>query len=596
MAVNRNDEFENRFDSSAVDLDNPNISVPLGSLSEEVGEAERLAVQESVTPDEVDPSKANIIDEQNQAEISLNLDPLPLSGFEKTGAQVEDPKSLADMLQSKFGAFNVYGGGAPSTVDATSDSLSLALGSGNVDLSGTKTDAIEEAVKGEEELFGADAYTPDTGLGTLASEGYDYAKGKLNNLYESYFGDPYAGQNTVTTSTPYGPSPVGGAALFGSGVNLATYASPFSTSLAGQAGGMFSSAGSNFASQGSIGLSSAPPASLAGQGAGSTATSSGASAMKIFGQAASIYGIYDGIKNKDYFSAGTALITLLNPATAIPMAIMNATRMLFGAWSASNRPKPKFGGAEFKAEKNRLTATGGYGYNGYQPSAGQATVASIADYVNTYVKTFGLQFNGTKWAKAIEADPRLNRYDTMNDSGYNDPSVLSRKIFETKGLITGTPTYNGQPITSQEDYKAKMEEFNEYYKKTALERGGLVDAEAVGINTPLSNEYDKITFKVSNQVGGGGTGRQYTQRTTGGGRGGSGGTTQTGYWQTTGGGGRGGGNRVWVPAAPNVVVDSSPYGSSAYAISYRYEDATPYDMLYRNLVGNFNRGQGGTYY
>ena len=75
MAVNRNAEFENRFDSSAVDLDNPNISVPLGSLSEEVGEAERLAVQESVTPDEVDPSKANIIDEQNQAEISLNLDP-----------------------------------------------------------------------------------------------------------------------------------------------------------------------------------------------------------------------------------------------------------------------------------------------------------------------------------------------------------------------------------------------------------------------------------------------------------------------------------------------------------------------------------------
>lgn len=83
MAVNRNDEFENRFDSGAVDLDNPNINVPLGSLSEEVGEAERLAVQESVTPDEVDPSKANIIDEQNQAEISLNLDPLPLSGFEK---------------------------------------------------------------------------------------------------------------------------------------------------------------------------------------------------------------------------------------------------------------------------------------------------------------------------------------------------------------------------------------------------------------------------------------------------------------------------------------------------------------------------------
>ncbi len=363
--------------------------------------------------------------------------------------------------------------------------------------------------------------------------------------------DNLAGATQVRS--PSGPMPVG--SYLGSGVNLATYATPFGTSLAGQAGGMFSSAGSNFATQGSIGLSSAPPASLAGQGAGSTATSSGASAMKVFGQAASIYGIYDGIKNKDYFSAGTALITLLNPATAIPIAVVNAAKMLFGAWSASKRPKPKFGGAEFKAEKNRLMATEGYGYNGYQPSAGKATVASIADYVNTYVKTFGLQFNGTRWAKAIEADPRLNRYDTMDDSGYRDPSVLARKIFETDGLITGTPTYFGQPITSQEDYKAKMEEFNEYYKKTALERGGLVDAAAVGIDPDtLSNEHNKITFKVSNQVGGGGTGRQYTQRTTGGGRGG-GGTTQTGYWQTTGTGGRGGGNRVWVPAAPNVVVD-----------------------------------------
>jgi hypothetical protein len=600
MAVNRNDEFENRFDSGAVDLDNPNISVPLGSLSEEVGEAERLAVQESVTPDEVDPSKANIIDEQNQAEISLNLDPLPLSGFEKTGAQVEDPKSLADMLQSKFKSFNVYGGTPPSTVDASYDPLSLALEQADkIDLSGTKTDAIEEATKDKMNDYGADPYMPDTGLGTLASEGYGYVKGKIRDLYGSYFGDPYAGQNTTTAGatqvrSPSGPMPVG--SYLGSGVNLATYATPFGTSLAGQAGGMFSSAGSNFATQGSIGLSSAPPASLAGQGAGSTATSSGASAMKVFGQAASIYGIYDGIKNKDYFSAGTALITLLNPATAIPIAVVNAAKMLFGAWSASNRPKPKFGGAEFKAEKNRLMATEGYGYNGYQPSAGKATVASIADYVNTYVKTFGLQFNGTRWAKAIEADPRLNRYDTMDDSGYRDPSVLARKIFETDGLITGTPTYFGQPITSQEDYKAKMEEFNEYYKKTALERGGLVDAAAVGIDPDtLSNKHNKITFKVSNQVGGGGTGRQYTQRTTGGGRGG-GGTTQTGYWQTTGTGGRGGGNRVWVPAAPNVVVDQGYSGTNAYAISYRYEDATPFDMLYKNLVGNFNRGQGGTYY
>lgn len=162
-----------------------------------------------------------------------------------------------------------------------------------IDLSGTKTDAIEEAVKEGEEVFGADAYVPDTGLGTLASEGYDYAKGKLNNLYESYFGDPYAGQNTVTTSTPYGPSPVGGAALFGSGVNLATYATPFATSLAGQAG-------ANLASQASIGLSSAPPASLAGQGA-NFGTVAKSSTWATLGNAASVYGIYDGIKTKIIF-------------------------------------------------------------------------------------------------------------------------------------------------------------------------------------------------------------------------------------------------------------------------------------------------------
>ena len=488
MAVNRNDEFENRFDSGAVDLDNPNINVPLGSLSEEVGEAERLAVQESVTPDEVDPSKANIIDEQNQAEISLNLDPLPLSGFEKTGAEVEDPKSLADMLQSKFKSFNVYGGTPPSTVDASYDPLSLALEQADkIDLSGTKTDAIEEAVKEGEEVFGADAYVPDTGLGTLASEGYDYAKGKLNNLYESYFGDPYAGQNTVTTSTPYGPSPVGGAALFGSGVNLATYATPFATSLAGQAG-------ANLASQASIGLSSAPPASLAGQGA-NFGTVAKSSTWATLGNAASVYGIYDGIKNKDYFSAGTSLITLLNPATAVPIAILHAAKFALSHLFGGNSPKPKFGGVDLKASSNKLMTTRGYGYNAYRRETGQAVGASIADYVNQYVKDFGLQFNGNRWQKFLQENPRLERYDSTGETGYSDPSTMIRAILETEGMVTGTPTYNGQPITSQEDYKAKMEDFNKRYQDMAYKNGGLVDPVSVGINTPLSGEFTTVQTK-----------------------------------------------------------------------------------------------------
>ena len=606
-------DTENPFEADVTGLDV--VGVQPGAFDKALQLEQQQKMAELTNPQiETDVPEMEL---PTEAQIAVKRDPLELQTFDLLGRVEDDASSTTDTL-----GFNVNTKGL-----AELPKFDNELGDYRADL--TKRSTLKSiGVTGEEEEKAPidEVEMPDFGLEPDLDALYDAGMRKAQEYGQQGYGyvrdlfiDP---SPKIQTTGAYD-------------VTQGGYRQPYSTGYLG-----------TYPTQSSIGLSSAPPASLAGQGnvsmvpfatgtaaglanlgvrAGTqtglgtfstmgasgnvpfptglgtdvTKTAAGSSAMKVFGQAASVYGIYDGIKNKDYFSAGTSLMTLLNPATAVPVAIMHAAKMLFGAFSASNRPKPKFGGAEFKAEKNRLTATSGYGYNGYQPSAGQATVASIADYVNTYVKTFGLQFNGSRWAKAIEADPRLNRYDTMNDSGYNDPSVLSRKIFETKGLITGTPTYNGQPITSQEDYKAKMEEFNEYYKKTALERGGLVDAEAVGINTPLSNEYDKITFKVSNQVGGGGTGKQYTTRTTGGGRGGSGGTTQTGYWQTTGGGGRGGGNRVWVPAAPNVVVQSGGRGtggSDAYAISYRYEDATPYDMLYRNLVGNFNRGQGGTYY
>lgn len=603
----------NTFDSASVSLDQENFGkIPESQFDTAMASKMQEDIAESLTPEDIKPSDANKVDVQLQGNIAVNLRKKDLFTGDLSSFEEPDAESASDKIDA------VFKSSSPFTTDPT-----------RLDLSGRNTgpDAVLKPVgisgkTAEEELAEAAEGDPDTPppIGELDfSQLSDPAKRYAIKGYESirdFFTNP---PPEIQTTGAYD-------------VTQGGYRQPYSTGYLG-----------TYPTQSSIGLSSAPPASLAGQGnvsmapfatgtaaglanlgvrAGTqtglgtfstigasgnvpfltglgtdvTKTAAGSSAMKVFGQAASIYGIYDGIKNKDYFSAGTSLITLLNPATAVPVAILQGAKMLFGAWSASKRPKPKFGGAEFKAEKNRLMATEGYGYNGYQPSAGKATVASIADYVNTYVKTFGLQFNGSRWAKAIEADPRLNRYDTMNDSGYNDPSVLSRKIFETEGLITGTPTYNGQPITSQEDYKAKMEQFNEYYKKTALKRGGLVDAQAVGIDpNSLSNEHNKITFKVSNQVGGGDTGKQYTTLTTGGGRGG-GGTTQTGYWKTTGGGGRGTQNRVWVPAASNVVVDQGYYGTNAYAINYRYEDATPFDMLYKNLVGNFNRGQGGTYY
>ena len=602
-------ETDNPFAGTVSDLDA--VGVAPSEFDSAFARASAKQIEDSLTPEGVDVPEIKL-DVPTQAQISVKRDPLELQTFSLLDKKDPDAKSGTDMLTNQVNAVDspAFTSAIPDFQKADLTKLSKISG---INLEG-KT---EEEIAAEEEELDTPYFGVEPNLDPLtdlaAQKGKEYGLQGFNYLKDLYQ-DQFGTQSLQTT---------------GSLRNLSQYGQPYSGGYLG-----------TYPTQSSIGLSSAPPASLAGSssgamaqmasgtysgfanlgvragtqtglgtfasmgssgttglstgfgtGAGSTAASS---TRSLFGSAASIYGIYDGIKNKDYFSAGTALITLINPATAIPMAIMQGAKMLFGAWSASKRQKPKFGGAEFAATKNSLTATSGYGYNGYNPSAGQATVASVADYVNTYTKTFGLNFNGTKWADAIAADPRLNRYDTMDDSGYADPSVLSRKIFETKGLITGNPTYNGQAITSQEDYKKKMEEFNEYYKKTALERGGLVDAKRAGITQDLSNEYKQITFKNSTQVGGGDTGTNYTTRNTGGR--GANSTTQTGYWQQTGGGGRGGGGQVWVPAAPNVQVNQGYYGNSAYAVSYSYEDATPHDMLYRNLVGSFQRGQGGTNY
>tara|TARA_R110000824_G_scaffold40369_2_gene121170 strand:- start:291 stop:2141 length:1851 start_codon:yes stop_codon:yes gene_type:complete len=616
MAVNLD-----TFQSTSVGLDQENFGkVPDSQFDTAMATKMQEDITKSLTPEDVKPSDANKVDVQLQGNIAVNLKKKDLFTGDLTSFEDEDSKTAVDKVDALFKS------SSPFTTD-TSAFNNLGRGTGPVEAGMQPVGVSGKTV--EEELADEEMGEPGQPVGEFDfQEIIDPAKEYAIKGYQSirdYFNpQQYAGPQGVgsvgygagTTGSYGGLSGTltGGSAGSTQGFSGTGYGSLQNTSVQNtqSAVAALGPQAPQFANQAMLGqvsgggyggLSSSTAAGasqLATSGAGVNAlgqpmygSTAASSSRSIFGTAASIYGIYDGIKNKDYFSAGTSLITLLNPATAVPVAIMHAAKMLFGAWSASKRQKPKFGGAEFKATKNSLMATGGYGYNGYQPAAGQATVASVADYVNTYTKTFGLNFNGSKWADAIAADPRLNRYDTMNDSGYADPSVLSRKIFETKGLITGNPTYNGQAITSQEDYQKKVAEFNDYYKKTALERGGLVDAKRVGIDTPLSNEYKQITFKHSKQVGGGGSGPQYTTRTTGGGRGGGGGTTQTGYWDMTN---SWNGGQVWVPAAPNVQVEQGYQGSSAYAISYSYEDATPHDMLYRNLVGSFQRGQGGTNY
>lgn len=616
-------EFEHQFESDVVDLNNPDIRVPLGSLAEEVGLSEREAVAKSVTPDEIKPSDANIIDEKTQAEISLKLDPLPLAGFDKTALDLEDSKSLVDSLQTRYSPFSTYGDRQPTTKGASTDPLTLAY---------TDPEEIDLSKKAEEKLkdsmndYDADPYFEpdidalyDKAYGTAkdyAYQGIDY----LKNLYGTYtprsapginpLGQPMYGSTRLGLGHGISPAATSGASapMGFAGTGYGSLQPTSAVQQAQQAVAALGPQAPQWANQATLGqisgggyggltsstavgatrlATSGPGVNTLGQPMyGSSAAKSGP--WGTLGTLLSAYSVYDSAQKGDLFGAGTSLMTLINPTTALPMAALHAVKFALGAWSASKRPKPAFGGAEFKASKNSLMATGGYGYNAYNKAAGQAMVASVADYVNSYTKHFNLQFNGTRWADAIADDPRMNRYDTMNESGYADPSVLSRKIFETQGLITGTPSVGGVPITSQEDYQAKVENFNKWYKETALERGGLVDAKRVGINQQLSNEWTKVPFaesKAATPSGGG----QYTTRQVGGGRGG-GGTTQTGYWKQSYHG------QTWVPAPQNVSVEQTYHGSVATALREWEEDATPYDMIYKNLVGKFPRGRGGTYY
>jgi len=610
MAVNLD-----TFESTSVGLDQENFGkIPDSQFDTAMATKMQEDITKSLTPEDIKPSDANKVDVQLQGNIAVNLKKKKLFTGDLTDIGDEDSKTAVDKVDALFKR------SSPFTTAATKFS-NVGRGTGP-DAAAMKPLGVSGKTI-EEELAEEELGDPGQPVGELDFEGIlDPAKEYAIKGYQSvrdYFNKPeYAGAPSMG-SVGYGAGTSGSYAgqvgtlktgsagstqgYTGTGYgSLAPTAGAFTPQWANQAllgqtsgGGYGGLASSSATGASQLATSGAGVNALGQPTYGSTAASGGG--RSLFGTAASVYGIYSGIKNKDYFSAAGSLMTLINPATAVPMAVIMGAKAIFGAWSASKRQKPAFGGAEFKATTNSLEATTGWGYNAYNPAAGQATVASVADYVNSYTKYFGLNFNGTKWAGAIAADPKLNRFDSTNESGYVDPGVLSRKIFETKGLITGNPTVNGQAITSQEDYKEKMVQFNDWYKKTALDRGGLVDAQRVGIDpTSLSNEYKQITFKDATKVSAPGGGGYQTRRTGNSYYGGSG--TQTGYYATTGTGREQ--TRTWVPAAPSIQIAPS-YGHSgggggSYNVSYRMEDAAPHEMLYRNLVGSFQTGQGGTYY
>ena len=577
MGISPNPEFE----SGVISLDTPVIGGGTSTFDRDFGVAEKESVQESTIPKKVELSEANVIKEIEQAEISVGLNPLKLSGFIKSEAEDEEAKSSIDTLESSFGLSKRMVTD-PVQLASRSESFKLSSELKGLDLD-KKDDTIDAQGAGEDNKVDA-SYMPDTGFDVILEAGaqrvWDYTKG----LYNEYYGSEYAGQDVVTTS-PKGPS------FLGSGVNLANYTKPFATSLAYTAAGVPAMG----ATQASIGLSSAPPASLAGQPA-VTGQAGSASTLSTLGQLASVWAIYQGIKagGQGYVDAAMAAsILATGGATAIPVAIISGLRALFGM-SKRGKQKVPFGGADLQAQGGKLQAKGGYGYNNYNVKAGQAGAASVADYVNTYVRYFGLGFNANSWNQAVKDDPRMGRYDTMNDSGYADPSVLIRKVFETSGIISGNPSVGGIPITSQEQYEQATKDFNEHYTKTAIKRGGLYHA-----NLAASDQVDFSNLKregVPDQIN---FAQQYTAQERKGRQElttttlpGPEGKRQVGHWKP---GGRAG--PTWVPYSGPTHIPQGHQGVSPIPIKLWDEDVTsPYDVLYYNLVGKFNRGQHATGY
>jgi hypothetical protein len=418
----------------------------------------------------------------------------------------------------------------------------------------------EEGV-GEIPLSG-DVYAPETGIETLVGEAREYAWDEVGkpiweeakDIYRDYFPkDPWGSTaegiySGGWTGTGYGSSVTGGGTMLPSAAAAGAGRSAAQIARGWEGTGYGAQAGAQ-----------------AQAGAEAGAATWGSTAAQRLGQVASIYNIYQGIKEggQGYVDAAMAAsILATGGATAIPVAIIQGLRTLFGM-RRRGKPKFPFGGTDFKTEGNKLKFQHPYGYNGFNGGVARAGAASVADYINTFVDHFsdpatgqGLQFSSSAWKNAVKNDPRLGRYDTMNDSGYADPSVLIRKMLEAPGVISGTPTVNGVRITDQGQYEQAMKNFNEYYTKTAMDRGGVANAQ--WLNT--KEEPNMFGENWAGQYGEVPDQIKYRHR--------------------------------------GDLIESKGFPfDDVYSWHYTHEDVkSPYDTLYYNITGKFNRGDGGMGY
>ena len=299
---------------------------------------------------------------------------------------------------------------------------------------------------------------PQIGFKEL-DQGYDIGK----KVYDQFtFESPtYSGSEAVTTS----PSAAG--QYLGAGVNLAKYTESFRTGLG------------TAATQGSIGLSSAPPASLAGQGTGVTTAAPTGSAIPSWGSALKtgttllqIYSI------KQAFDSGTAegkvsgslqAAALINPTLAPFVAAYEGIKLLtgwggIGKWFRGGGYKHPMGGVEFrltsqaimdknKTETNktgmpsdsdqtawlnagnplfdeaaendtlRLTAPYSWGYNGFPHPEVKKQAEKQIDYLYSFADRYGLDVNEQTFIKAATGSGGFQKHKPSGDRGV---SVLER--------------------------------------------------------------------------------------------------------------------------------------------------------------------------
>ena len=240
--------------------------------------------------------------------------------------------------------------------------------------------------------------------------------------------------------------------------------------------------------------------------------------------------------------------------TGNPVAVAYGAFKGLVSFLKSRRGKPKYakGGADIAFKNNYFQATSGYGYNGYRTESGQAGAAAVSDYLNTFKDYFGLKFYEPAYKKALAENSRLGRYENINQSGYADASMMIRSIMEIKGFMQGSPKVNGKQIGSQKEYEAAMVQFNEHYRERAMERGGLYDAKKAGIGQELTR--DGVPTEIYRTVD---TGRPDT-------------SSPIDYY----------GRHTRNLTSQSKVRDVD----------------NPYDILYYNLVGRFNEGNGGSNY